>query len=75
MQQIRDLHPSSPPLSKFRSSRRGREEADIPDHPTSFIRYENEYEMISLPAGMLMGKNLYPLGNRTGTRINITITI
>jgi hypothetical protein len=29
-----------------------------------FTRYEDGYMMISLPAGMLMGKNLYPLGRR-----------
>jgi hypothetical protein len=33
-----------------------------PEHPTGFTRYEGGYGMISLPAGMLMGKNFYPLG-------------
>jgi hypothetical protein len=53
-----------------------------------FTRYEGGYEMISLSTGMLMGKNLYPLGRRVRvetihtrlpmgkyTRINTTITI
>jgi hypothetical protein len=35
-----------------------------PEYPTGFIRYEGGYGMIYLPAGMLMGKNLYPLGRR-----------
>jgi hypothetical protein len=35
-----------------------------PEYPTGFTRYEGGYGMISLPAGMLMGKNLYPLGRR-----------
>jgi hypothetical protein len=33
-----------------------------PEYPTGFTRDEGWYEMISLPAGMLMGKNLYPTG-------------
>jgi hypothetical protein len=32
------------------------------EYPMGFTRYEGGYEMISLPMGMLMGKNLYPLG-------------
>jgi hypothetical protein len=35
-----------------------------PDYPTGFNRYEGGYGTISLPAGMLMGKILYPLGRR-----------
>jgi hypothetical protein len=31
-----------------------------PEYPSGFTRYEGGYGMISLPAGMLMGKNLYP---------------
>jgi hypothetical protein len=30
--------------------------------------------MISLPAGMLMGKNLYPLGRRARVRVETTHT-
>jgi hypothetical protein len=32
------------------------------EHLTNFTQYEGEYEMISLPAGTLMDKNLYLLG-------------
>jgi hypothetical protein len=59
-----------------------------PDYPTGFTRYESGYRMIYLPAGMLMGKNIYPLGRRVQvgtthtvspcvkyTRINTTIII
>jgi hypothetical protein len=35
-----------------------------PEYPTGFTRYEGGYGMISLPASMLTGKNLYPLGRR-----------
>jgi hypothetical protein len=57
-------------------------------YPMGFTRYEGGYGIISLSAGMLMGKNLYPLGRRVrvGTthtvnpcvkyiRINTTITM
>jgi hypothetical protein len=37
-----------------------------------FTRYEGGYEMISLPMGTLMGKNLYPLGRRV--RVGTTHT-
>jgi hypothetical protein len=43
-----------------------------PEYPTGFTRYEGGYGMISLPAGMLMGKNLYPLGRRV--RVGTTHT-
>jgi hypothetical protein len=33
-----------------------------PEYPTSFIRYEGGYNMISLTAVILIGKNKYPLG-------------
>jgi hypothetical protein len=39
-----------------------------------FIRYEVGYEMISLPTGMLMGKNLYPLGRRVRVWVGTTHT-
>jgi hypothetical protein len=60
------------------------------EYPMGFTRYEGRYKMISLPADMLMGKSIYPLGRRVrvlvGTahlinpwvkyiRINATITI
>jgi hypothetical protein len=34
------------------------------EYPTSFTRYEDGYKMIFLSAGMLMDKNIYPLGRR-----------
>jgi hypothetical protein len=37
-----------------------------------FTRYEGGYGMISLLAGMLMGKNLYPLGRRVRVRVGTT---
>jgi hypothetical protein len=43
-----------------------------PEYSTGLTRYEGGYEMISLPAGMLMGKNLYPLGRRV--RVGTTHT-
>ena len=43
-----------------------------PEYPTCFTRYEGGYGMISLLAGMLMGKNLYPLGRRV--RVGTTHT-
>jgi hypothetical protein len=45
-----------------------------PEYPTSFTRYEGGYGMISLPAGMLTGKNLYPLGRRVRVRVGTTHT-
>jgi hypothetical protein len=45
-----------------------------PDYPTGFTRYEGGYGMISLPAGMLMGKILYPLGRRVRVRVGTTHT-
>jgi hypothetical protein len=45
-----------------------------PEYPTGFTRYEGGYGMISLPAGMLMGKNLYPLGRRVRVRVGTTHT-
>jgi hypothetical protein len=33
-----------------------------PEYPTVFTRYEDVYRMISLPAGILIITNLYPLG-------------
>jgi hypothetical protein len=44
-----------------------------PEYPTGFTRYEGGYGMISLPAGMLIGKKLYPWVKYT--RINSTINI
>jgi hypothetical protein len=43
-----------------------------PEYPTGFTRHEGGYAMISLAAGMLMGKNLYPLGRRV--RVGTTHT-
>jgi hypothetical protein len=43
-----------------------------PEYPMCFTRYEGGYVMIYLPAGMLMGKNLYPLGRRV--RVGTTHT-
>jgi hypothetical protein len=45
-----------------------------PDYPTGFTRYEGGYGIISLPAGMLMGKILYPLGRRVRVRVGTTHT-
>jgi hypothetical protein len=45
-----------------------------PEYSTGFTRYERGYGMISLPAGMLMGKNLYPLGRRVRVRVGTTHT-
>jgi hypothetical protein len=45
-----------------------------PEYPTGFTRYKGGYGMISLPAGMLMGKNLYPLGRRVRVRVGTTHT-
>jgi hypothetical protein len=45
-----------------------------PEYPTGFTRYEGGYVMISLPAGMLMDKNLYPLGRRVWVRVSTTHT-
>ena len=45
-----------------------------PEYPTGFTRYEGGYGMISLPAGMLMGKNLYPLGRRVRVWVGTTHT-
>jgi hypothetical protein len=45
-----------------------------PEYPTGFTRYEGGYGMISLPAGMLMGKNLYPLGRRVRVRVRVGTT-
>jgi hypothetical protein len=45
-----------------------------PEYPTGFTRYEGGYEMISLPAVMLMGKNLYPLGRRVRVWVDTTHT-
>jgi hypothetical protein len=39
-----------------------------------FTRYEGGYWTISLPAGMLMGKNLYPLGRRVRVWVGTTHT-
>lgn len=36
----------------------------VPENPTDFTRYVDRYEMVSLSAGMLVGKNLYPLSRR-----------
>jgi hypothetical protein len=41
---------------------------------TGFTRYEGGYEMISLRAGMLMGKNFYPLDRRVRVRVGTTRT-
>jgi hypothetical protein len=46
-----------------------------PDYPTGFTRYEDGYEMIYLPAGMLMGNNLYPLGRWVRVRVGTTHTV
>jgi hypothetical protein len=35
-----------------------------PENPMDFTRYEGEYEMISLPAGTLVCKNIYPLSKQ-----------
>jgi hypothetical protein len=43
-----------------------------PEYPMGFTRYKGGYGMISLPTGMLMGKNLYPLGRRV--RVGTTYT-
>jgi hypothetical protein len=43
-----------------------------PEYPTGFTRYEGGYGMIPLPAGMLRGKILYPLGRRV--RVGTTHT-
>jgi hypothetical protein len=43
-----------------------------PKYPTGFTRYEGGYGINSLPTGMLMGKNLYPLGKRV--RVGTTHT-
>jgi hypothetical protein len=40
-----------------------------------FTRYEGGYGMISLPAGMLMGKNLYPLGRWVRVWVGTTHTV
>jgi hypothetical protein len=45
-----------------------------PEYPMGFTRYEGGYGMISLPVGMLMGKNLYPLGRRVRVRVGTTHT-
>jgi hypothetical protein len=45
-----------------------------PEYPTGFTRYEGGYGMISLPAGMLMGKKLYPLGRRVRVWVGTTHT-
>jgi hypothetical protein len=45
-----------------------------PEYPTGFTRYEGGYGMISLPAGMLIGKNLYPLGRRVWVWVGTTHT-
>ena len=45
-----------------------------PEYPTGFTRYEGGYGMISLPAGMLMGKNLYPLGRWVRVWVGTTHT-
>jgi hypothetical protein len=44
------------------------------EYPTGFTRYEDGYGMICLPAGILMGKNLYPLGRHVRVRIGTTHT-
>jgi hypothetical protein len=44
------------------------------DYPTSFTLYEGRYGIISLLAGMLMGKNLYPLGRRVRIRVGTIYT-
>jgi hypothetical protein len=43
-----------------------------PEYPMSFTRYKGGYETISLPASMLMGKNLYPLGRRVRVWVGTT---
>jgi hypothetical protein len=45
-----------------------------PKNPTGFIRYEGGYEMIFLPMGMLVSKNLYPLGKRVRVWMDTTHT-
>jgi hypothetical protein len=45
-----------------------------PDYLTGFSRYEDGYGMISLPMGMLMGKNLYLLGRRVLVRFGTNNT-
>jgi hypothetical protein len=45
-----------------------------PEYPTGFTQYEVGYGMISLPAGMLMDKNLYPLGRRVRVWVGTTHT-
>jgi hypothetical protein len=45
-----------------------------PENPTGFTRYKGEYGMVSLPAGMLTGKNLYPLGRRVRVWVETTLT-
>jgi hypothetical protein len=45
-----------------------------PEYPTGFTRYKGRYGMISLPAGMLMGKTLYPLGRRVRVWVGTTHT-
>jgi hypothetical protein len=45
-----------------------------PEYPTGFTRYEGGYGMISLPVGMLMGKNLYPLDRRVQVWVGTTHT-
>jgi hypothetical protein len=45
-----------------------------PEYPMGFTRYEGGCGMISLPAGMLMGKNFYPLGRRVWVRVGTTRT-
>lgn len=39
-----------------------------------FTWYEGVYEMVFLPASMLMGKNLYTLGRRVQIRVGVTHT-
>jgi hypothetical protein len=43
-----------------------------PKYLTSFIQLEDVYGLISLPVGMLMGKNIYPFGKRV--RVSATHT-
>jgi hypothetical protein len=45
-----------------------------PEYPTGFTRYEGGYGMISLTAGMLMGKKLYTLSRRVRVRVGTTHT-
>jgi hypothetical protein len=44
------------------------------EYPTGFTRYKDEYEIIYLPVGMLMGKNLYPLGRQVWVWVGTTHT-